>query len=37
VSYDAAWEATMLERVEAAWAAHRPPAEEVITLRPDEE
>jgi serine/threonine protein kinase len=36
VSYDAAWEATMLERVEAAWAAHRPPAEEVITLTPDE-
>lgn len=36
MSYDAAWEATMLERVEAAWAAHRLPAEEVITLTPDE-
>lgn len=37
VSYDAAWEATMLERVETAWAAHRPQAEEVIVLTPDEE
>jgi serine/threonine protein kinase len=36
MSYDAAWEATMLERVEAAWAAHRTPADEVITLQPDE-
>jgi eukaryotic-like serine/threonine-protein kinase len=36
VTYDAAWEATMLERVEAAWSAHRPPAEEVIVLQPDE-
>lgn len=36
LSYDAAWEATMLERVEATWTAHRPPADEVITLQPDE-
>lgn len=36
VSYDAAWEATMLERVEAAWLASRPPAEEVEVLTPDE-
>jgi serine/threonine protein kinase len=37
VSYDAGWEATMLERVEAAWAAHHtPPGGEVITLTPDE-
>ncbi len=36
MSYDAAWEATMLERVEATWTAHRPPADEVITLTPDE-
>lgn len=36
MSYDAAWEATMLERVEATWTAHRPPADEVITLKPDE-
>ena len=37
VSYDTAWEATMLERVETAWIAHRPPAEEVEVLTPDEE
>lgn len=37
LSYDAAWEATMLERVEATWTAHRPPTDEVITLTPDAE
>lgn len=38
LSYDATWEAITLERVEAAWIAHRsPPAEEVEVLTPDEE
>jgi serine/threonine protein kinase len=38
VSYDAAWEAVVLERVEAAWLASRPaPADEVVVLTPDGE
>lgn len=36
LGYDAAWEAATLARVEAAWDKHRPPAEGVIELKPDE-